>query len=219
MNNKKQKIGISLRIVSAENYDEKRDALSQDWPRFFEKLGMNPIFIPNSLSDIESFLDSIEIDGIILSGGDNIGDYPERDNTENLLIQYGINHNLPIFGVCRGMQIINQFFDGSLLKNSSINHVGKPHEVNISNPILSKKLKSELISVNSFHNNIIKDENLGKNLKTFAKTISDNTVEGFFHKKYKIIGVMWHPEREPNTNNELILKEIFCEKDFWDSIL
>ena len=36
MNNKKLKIGISLRIVNAENYEEKRDALSQEWPQFLK---------------------------------------------------------------------------------------------------------------------------------------------------------------------------------------
>ena len=62
MEKKRLKIGISLRIVSAENYDEKRDALSKDWPQFFEKLNMTLVLIPNFLTNLESYLDSIEID-------------------------------------------------------------------------------------------------------------------------------------------------------------
>lgn len=219
MNKKNLKIAISLRIVKTENYEEKRDSLSQDWPQFFEKLNLNPILIPNNMTNLESYLDSLSINGIILSGGDNIGDYPERDSTENKLIRYGIHNNLPIFGVCRGMQIINHFFDGTILNNSSKNHVGKSHEVQISNNIIYEKLNSKLITVNSFHNNILKDKNLGENLISFARTASDNTVEGIIHKTHKILGVMWHPEREQNKNNELILKCIFHDKDFWENLL
>ncbi len=219
MSDKKLKIGISLRIVKSESYEEKRDVLSQNWPQFFEKLNLIPIFIPNVMSNLEFYLDSIGLDGIILSGGDNIGDYPERDSTENTLIQYGIHNNLPIFGVCRGMQMINYFFDGTILNNSSQNHVGKSHGIKISNNTLSNKLNSKLITVNSFHNNLIKDENLGINLVSFARTISDNTIEGIFHKEYKILGVMWHPERDQNQNNELILNCIFHDEDFWENLL
>mgnify|MGYP005644426075 CR=1 FL=1 len=219
MEKKRLKIGISLRIVSAENYDEKRDALSKDWPQFFEKLNMTLVLIPNFLTNLESYLDSIEIDGIILSGGDNVGDFPERDSTETTLLQYGIIHDLPIFGVCRGMQMINHFFNGTIIKNLSEEHVGKPHEIKISNTRISHKFESESFSVNSFHNNIIQDKNLGKNLVSFAKTISDNTVEGIFHKEYKILGVMWHPEREQNTKNKLILKQIFSDNDFWCNLI
>ena len=124
MEKKRLKIGISLRIVSAENYDEKRDALSKDWPQFFEKLNMTLVLIPNFLTNLESYLDSIEIDGIILSGGDNVGDFPERDSTETTLLQYGIIHDLPIFGVCRGMQMINHFFNGTIIKfGKSFSHI------------------------------------------------------------------------------------------------
>lgn len=217
MSDKILKIAISLRVVETENYGEKRDAISQDWPQFFEKLKFNPILIPNNMKYLETYLDSIQINGIILSGGDNIGDYPERDSTEKKLIDYGIRNDIPIFGVCRGMQIINHFFNGTISKDSSKNHVGKSHEIQISNNILSKKLNSKLIMANSFHNNIIKDENLGENLIPFMRTVFDNTIEGIIHKTHKILGIMWHPEREQNKNNELILKCIFHDKDLWET--
>ena len=61
------KIGITFRIVKAINYDESRDALSHDWPKFLEKISALPIWIPNSLSNLESFLKELKFDGIILS--------------------------------------------------------------------------------------------------------------------------------------------------------
>ena len=70
MTDKKRKIGISQRITNAQNYVEKRDAISHDWAKFLEKIDLIPVFIPNSLTDIESFLDSFDLDGIILSGGE-----------------------------------------------------------------------------------------------------------------------------------------------------
>lgn len=66
----KPKIGISLRIVDAPNYDEKRDALSHDWPTLLEKLGFHPIYIPNKLKHVDEFFSDMSLDGLILSGGD-----------------------------------------------------------------------------------------------------------------------------------------------------
>ena len=69
---KKMKIGISQRIVNEQNYVEKRDALSHDWTNFLEEINLIPVFIPNSLSDTTSFLESFGLNGMILSGGDNL---------------------------------------------------------------------------------------------------------------------------------------------------
>jgi len=213
------KIGISLRVIKAGNYSEKRDGLSQDWSKLFGELDLIPVFIPNTIDNIKLFLDSIGINGIILSGGENIGVDLERDSTEIKLIQYGIDNNLPIFGVCRGMQMINHFFKGTILINSSKDHVGNTHEIKISNNILSNNSNSELILVNSFHNNIIKDENIGEDLIIFARSVSDNTVEGIFHQKYKILGVMWHPERKQKQKNGFIIKDIFHDRNFWENLV
>ena len=80
---KKLRIGISTRIIPSENYIDDRDTLSHDWASLLEKINILPILIPNSLLEIEEFLDEIELDGIILSGGDNIGEFPLRDKNEN----------------------------------------------------------------------------------------------------------------------------------------
>ena len=55
MKNKKLTIGISLRVVENTDYNEKRDALSQDWSQFFERLGINPLLIPNTIKNISEF--------------------------------------------------------------------------------------------------------------------------------------------------------------------
>jgi len=210
----KQRIAISLRIVSAENYKEDRDAISHDWISFLEKIDVCPILVPNFLLDTKLFLENLKIDGIILSGGDNIGDNVRRDKTEKELIEFGINKKIPIFGVCRGMQVINQYFGGSVKTLENRKHVGQSHLVNI----IHKKfdfLNKNNFKVNSFHNNIIKKENLGKDLQSFAIVNEDETIEGFLHKDLPIIGVMWHPEREHSLENLSMLNQIFKKSTFW----
>ena len=104
-----KKIGISLRVELIKKYDEKRDCISHDWINFLQKIDCMPILIPNNLHDVENYITDLNLDAIILSGGDNIGDFPERDKTENSILEFGIKNAIPILGVCRGMQIINNY--------------------------------------------------------------------------------------------------------------
>ena len=158
----------------------------------------------------------MQLDGLLLSGGDNIGDNSDRDKTEQEIIRFGLDNNLPIFGVCRGMQAINKYFHGDIEILTNSKHVGKPHSVKIINSNFSSLLKTSSIEVNSYHNNIIKQEILGNELEPFAISLDDGTIEGFFHRKFPIVGVMWHPEMDPNHNNKIILSKIFHENNFWD---
>jgi N5-(cytidine 5'-diphosphoramidyl)-L-glutamine hydrolase len=210
------KIGISSRIVTAPNYDEKRDSISHDWVKFLEKIDVLPIIISNNLSDVKTFLTHMHLDGIILSGGDNIGDYILRDNTEKEIIEFSIENEIPVFGVCRGMQVINDFFGGLLIKTDDRNHVVKNHHIEIMNSKFNTHLGNNEIIVNSFHHNIIKKENLGTNLKPFAIDNRDKTIEGVFHTNYPILAVMWHPERELNSIVKLLIKKLFNDGIFWN---
>jgi len=213
--NKKIRMGISLRIERIEKYDEARDTISQDWIKLLKKIDVLPVLIPNSLDDVEIFLEEMEVDGIILSGGDNIGDFPERDRTEKKIIDFGIEKKLPIFGVCRGMQVLNNYFGGSIKANITTSHVGKPHAVQIVDKKIQGLFGTNSFEVNSYHNNIINPTMLGEELLPFALVDHDNTVEGYFHKKLPIIGVMWHPERDKNFKYESILLNVFQNKLLW----
>jgi N5-(cytidine 5'-diphosphoramidyl)-L-glutamine hydrolase len=210
-----KKIGITSRIMETIDYHEERDALSQDWTVFLQSLNLIPVFIPNTLFDIDNFLKTLDLDGIILSGGDNIGDHPKRDKTENHLIKFAISNKLPLLGVCRGMQVINNFFTGEILKSDNNKHVNTSHNVTLSNSPFSKIIPHEEITVNSYHQNLIKSKTLGDNLTSFAIDNSDSTIEGFFHQLLPIIGIMWHPERNPTKNSKIILENTFNNNSFW----
>ena len=215
MNDKVRRIGITLRIEHIKKYDEKRDAISHDWTKFLEISNALPIFIPNTLGNTKYFLEKMKLDGLVLSGGDNKGDDIERDNTEKEIIELAIRNKIPMLGVCRGMQVINDFFGGNLLVTNDSKHVVKHHTIQLTDTSVQKFFQSERIEVNSFHNNIIKKESVGNDLQVFAVSENDDTVEGFYHKNLPIIGVMWHPEREENFQNELKLMKVFYEKLFW----
>ena len=106
----KKKVGISLRVENIKNYNEKRDAISQDWIKFCNSAGLIPILIPNNLKNTKEFLKSIDVDMLIFSGGDNIGDNIERDKTEKNMMEFAIKNKIPSLWVCRGMQFFNKFF-------------------------------------------------------------------------------------------------------------
>ena len=202
-------IGISLRVTNAEKYVEKRDSLSHDWSIVLQQLGFHPLLIPNTISDVSAFLDDMKVSGLILSGGDNIGDEPLRDQIEKKIIEHAVSRDIPLIGICRGMQIINSFFGGKIRRLDNSDHVNKPHKVNLSSNF---SLGNNAIQVNSFHHNVIDAANLGKNLSPFAILERDNTIEGFIHNELQIFGVMWHPERYPDTNTNKLLKKIFSRK-------
>jgi len=209
----KNLIGVSLRVENVQKYNEKRDTISHDWTKFLTKINSYPILIPNGIENIQNFLERFSLNEIILSGGDNIGEFPERDKTEIDILKYAIKNRIPVLGVCRGMQIINTFFGGKVIRSKSEDHVAKPHIISFLNNNCFNKLGTK-ITVNSFHNNLILKDNLGQDLEKFA-IANDNTVEGIFHKTFPIIGVMWHPERDNNLKFELELMKIYQNKLLW----
>ena len=206
------KIGITSRVVQTNNYVDNRDALSQDWTRFIEKINGVPIQIPNLLSKPELFLEELKIDALILSGGDNVGTPPERDKTEHTLIDFAVKNDIPILGVCRGMQKLNQYFGGTQNTLSTKDHVNNDHTISIKQESFLNIFGSEAVQVNSFHHNVITEDHLGHNLVPFAFSKNDNTVEGFFHSEFPFIGVMWHPEREQKKFDVLIMDQLLHRK-------
>lgn len=156
-----------------------------------------------------------EYDGLLIPGGGDIDpkyygqehiccqkvDLNRDKQTFNIIKKF-IARNKAILGICMGLQYINVYFGGSL-KQNIIGHKNTVHNVVATPSIISDYLGEEF-SVNSLHHQCI--DNLGKNLESLAKS-ADGVIEAIGCKKYKILGVQWHPELLDNNGKEIF--EIF----------
>ena len=181
-----KKIIYTQRVSVIEDYKERRDCADQQLAVFLMTCGYMPIPIVNLPEMVVKIVEEINPQGIFLTGGNSLtkygGDAPERDLTEKKLIDIAIEKNIPLFGICRGMQIILDYF-GFFLKNVNC-HVGVRHR------ILGEIYRKE---VNSFHKQGL--FHIDKPLIELGKS-DDGIVEAMRHEVYRIAGVMWHPERE-----------------------
>mgnify|MGYP004006528133 CR=1 FL=1 len=217
------RIGITMRVIENAEYNERRDALSREWSEYLSRILPGVILIPflNNADKVEDTIKSLDIKGIILSNGNDWGESRERDETEQRIVNYCKTINLPILGVCRGMQVLNIIFGGKVERDldgiSKGNHVDVEHEVLIENSPFLKLSKRELIGVNSFHKQGVLIKGLARDMKTFALT-ADGVVEGIFHKTLPIVAIQWHPERKSPSavfDQQLIIR-LFKENRFWD---
>ena len=179
-----------MRVTDAVGYHEPRDSVSQDWIRTLDAWGMLPVLIPNHPATAEKLFDIHQPDCLILSGGEDIGSNAERDETEIRLLTLAIERQRPVFGVCRGMQLINRHFGGRL--GTVEGHVATPHDINVARDW--QPFYGERTHVNSYHNICVPADGLGTGLLGQATDDAGN-IEGLAHAELPIRAVMWHPER------------------------
>lgn len=205
-------IAISQRVISSQT-ETTKDALEHDYVTYYRSLGIQLHPVPNILDDVNGFIDEIDAQGIILSGGNNVGEYPARDNTEKKLLDAAIQTKIPVLGECRGMQLINIHFGGSLIEVE--NHVAKEHEVTLKNSA-KVRFRKKTMAVNSYHRFGFTVKECAKALQTFA-VAPDGVIEGVFHPTHRIAGVLWHPERPSHnsTFNEQMIKAFLERRWFW----
>lgn len=125
-----------------------------------------------------------------------------RDDLEFDLLRECIQKNRPVAGICRGMQLINVFFGGTLFQNlqefyeetPQIRSIFPRKEIVIEpDSRLSQIYNRSDLRVNALHNQAI--DNSGKNIKISAREKNTNIVQAIEHEKLDfVIGVQWHPE-------------------------
>lgn len=197
------RIGITQRVDVISHYGERRDALDQQWHQLLQTVGVMGIPLPNHATLASDLFDALALDGLILSGGNDLGSAPERDAMEHAALNWAEQHRLPVLGVCRGMQMINQYCGGSL--QAVTQHAATRHALLGCGPLLAG-----LREVNSYHHFGITDAGLGDGLQVLARA-ADDSIEAFRHTRLPWFGVMWHPEREQPLRMEEIglLQQIF----------
>lgn len=195
-------IGITVQKIKHPNYEEYGNYLNLKWYEFAKRIGIKLIIL-NNLDITNELIIKKKISGIILSGGGDLSiNFPkiyknkssknidiEREKIENRLIEFSLKENIPLIGICRGMQAIGMFFGSKLLKVK--NHIKTRHRLLYYCPITEKKI---FRYVNSYHAYGFTIKSLSNVFEINA--ISDNVVEKMIHKKRKILCLMWHPERE-----------------------
>ena len=213
---KKIVVGVTQRVDKTEFYDEWRDALDQRLIDWVVKSGFVPVPIPNTIVDITStnschpildnWLNIVKIDSIILSGGNNIGDFAQRDLTEKYLLSWAEKNRKPVLGICRGMQMMGVYAGGELIEVDR--HVRARHQLQIKSSYVQLLPKS----VNSYHNLAL--EYCPDTFQILAKS-EDGNIEAMKHKEMPWEGWMWHPERDEQfvkIDQERFKKLIACGK-------
>ncbi|MAG98374.1 MAG: gamma-glutamyl-gamma-aminobutyrate hydrolase family protein [Alphaproteobacteria bacterium] len=207
---KARRLGLSMRTADAVEYVEERDALARDWLAFMAAVMPEAAWLPlpNAGDQAAEFVRDWDLDGLILTGGDDIGAAPMRDATERALFKHAWQAHLPLFGVCRGMQFIQSLLGGPLEDCSRDEHVAQRHRVSIvAQPCAGLPAEAE---VNSFHTVGIRAEALAPPLEALANT-ADGWIEACHRPGRPLIAVMWHPEREsePADLDRTLIRHLF----------
>ena len=213
---KKPIIGITA------NYGEYGTQLAEAYYESVRQAGGVPVVLPASLDvdGMEDFL--LSVDGLLFSGGADInplmfgeepeqnlhGICPQRDFQELLLMKRALDKQIPVLGICRGIQVlavamggtvVQDIYSSALYEKPLLKHnqdLARPfasHTVEVdSGSILSTLFNSSRLEVNSFHHQAV--ANPGKGMKVTAKS-PDGVVEAIESDEFKsVLGVQWHPE-------------------------
>ena len=187
------KIGITSNIK--EYYKGYIDFIDHYWLNYLEKKNINYYLIPNKKKLSKKKIEEINL--LIIPGGNNVSNTLNtskiRNSIEINLIKICFKKKIPILGICRGAQLLNKSFGGKIKKVKK--HMRTRHNIFFKNKEIIKK---NFLNVNSFHGDGIKKNDLAKKFNMLAND-KDKNIEMFISKDKKIIGTMWHPEREKST--------------------
>lgn len=197
---------------------------------YFEGIQRNggiPIMLPFS-SDIQ---EACKIcNGFLFTGGqdvnpllyhqerkENVFPCEKRDQLEFDVLEYALQNKKSVLGICRGIQLINVYFQGTLIQDipsciqtNTIHKQSKPYDTGIhfvsilkDTPLYSL-LHKETLFVNSLHHQVI--DILGNGLKEMAIS-SDGLIEAIYKEDHPFLwAVQWHPEYINDKESDLIFK-------------
>ena len=211
------KIGLTISVEKRNNPEEY--CIPADYITAVMKYGASPVLIPplDEHAKLDAYLE--DIDGLVLTGGDDISPelYGEvnsgltghvsktRDEAELYIIGRAVHSGIPLLGICRGFQILNVYFGGTLYQDLASQFGELIHHANpfVSATDLHHDIFFECgtafmgisggadMTVNSRHHQGIKA--LGTGLRAGAFP-SDGLIEAFECSDMNIMAVQWHPE-------------------------
>ncbi len=239
---RKPVIGISMSMLkdgSGIFADYERAYVNDDYVRSVRQSGGIPLMLPILEEDdiLDFYADTM--DSLILSGGHDInphlydeeidpktGDiFPRRDSFDMSLIEKMVERKKPVLGICRGFQLINVMFGGSLYQDTSLcekklmkhwqnQDCAMPvQNVHFSGDNFFTQLYGEKLFVNSWHHQVLKQ--IAPGFEICGRT-SDGVIEAIEDKERKIIGVQWHPEMMSRDGLHKKIFEKFIQRSLDD---
>lgn len=218
-------IGISGNRKFLDGFN--RDYVFDHYSTCIENIGAVPIILPITGKKEVAKTYIHKIDALIMTGGIDVDPhlygqeltketevpFIQRDTFDFMLIEAALEKNIPILGICRGMQIMNIYLGGSLHQDikyygdtniqhvQSSNHHQPVHLVDVERDSLLSTLIGNQQRVNSVHHQCI--NKLGVGLVSSAVSSSDMIIEAYESvDKNKILGIQWHPEMMYAEGNE-----------------
>lgn len=190
-------VAISQRLIENETYPETRDCLDVRWASLIARLGLVPLVLPTAY-DPSVYFERFSPAGLVLTGGNDLSSVSPsrlsamRDAFERRLLDLAIARKVPVLGVCRGMQLVSDYF-GSGVEKVTGHTAGATHAIAVDRASRFGALLDGLASVRSYHDYGV--TRLPEGFREVARS-DDGVVEAMEHAALPIYCQMWHPERE-----------------------